>query len=392
MGAVDIGVSNALRAIRKERERERSEANQTLRMAAERFFLKRYSRLSDERAEAFESAAVLVAYACERIIFPPRLVGKAAMDDQVKRALRAVMNDATSVVANTTSIRWFRSIPVRGDPTKDKGIIPYLKSSVMMRTVEVEEGSADSAMISDYKQKRRNRCYACGNEDLTTAYLVEMGGWASCREVYDILSPNTWNIEAILSQPQTVQDAFQTFYEEYTGIPTDENDPPPVRKGAWTRQFLLGSKCHAMCQHHHIARAFLVESIYAVTKNIKDGQEDGSLSRLKVPEAVNSLGEGVEDSGGVMQFVPAMIETIANAAQAGPDSDRLSAAMMYTEPLFDDGLYEALKEEMRNPPMAAAAAAAASSEPDPSEERRQRQRTASKVGKRGMFEEEDYIE
>jgi hypothetical protein len=267
----------------------------------------------------------------------------------------------------------------------DKGILPYLKSSVMMRTIDVEEGTAMSAMVADYKSKRGNKCYACGAEDLTTAYLVEMAGWESCQEVYEILSPNTWNVEAILSHPQTVQDAFETFYEEYTGVPTDETDPPPVRNGAWTRQFLLGSKCHAMCQHHHIARSFLIESIYAVTKNIKDAQEDRTLSRLKIPEAVNSLSEGVEDTGGVMAHVPAMLETISNGAQAGPDSDRLADAMTYTEPLFDEELFDTLKEESRRPPAAAAAAAAASNA-DPSEDRRQRQRTASKAGRRGLFD------
>ena len=315
---------------------DRNSAIQTLISAADSYFEKRFSRREREQKDAFEAAAVLVAYACERIIVSKRLVGTGDIDGQVKRALRAILYDAASVVANTTSVSWFR-VNVKG------GILPYLKSSVMMRTLDVEDGSEEAAVIEAGRERYGNKCFACGREDLSTAYVVQMAGWKSSNEVYDVMAPNTWNMEKILSDPQSLQDPFRTFYEQYNGAATYSDDPTPVRQGAWTKAFILGKRCHAMCQHHHIARSFLVESLYAVTINIRTAQKDKTLVSMKVPEMVNSL--NVPDTGGVMQHVPAMLQTISSAALAGPDSERLASAPMYTTPLFDADVYKTLQEE-----------------------------------------------
>lgn len=281
--------------------------------------------------QAFQSATLLISYACERILTAKRFE-TVPLAANVKQALRHILSNAASVVANTTSMRWFRM-----DESDPSAILYWLNQAVMMQSLGKEDAEE---LISKHREKYNGRCQACGNESLKNAFVVEMSGWES--PDYDNFSPapTTWNVDGILDSPKDYEPKFTRLYNSYT------SDDPRLRPHPWAKKFVVGPTCHALCVNRHIARTFFTESMFATTGNLMSFKASAKGVKLKAPEFLTAY-TWKEDGHDLTQQLPNIMLTIRNAMLKGTNSEMIRKMERETDPLFDQDVHDALRDAMK---------------------------------------------
>lgn len=280
---------------------------------------------------AFQSATLLISYACERILTATRFK-TVPLAPNVKQALSHILSNAASVVANTTSMRWFRK-----DETDPSAILYWLNQAVMMQSIDEEDAKG---LISKHREKYDGKCQACGKENLKEAFVVEMSGWYS--PDYDNFSPapTTWNVDGLLDRPEEYEHAFRRLYNSYT------SDDPKMRPRPWAKKFVVGPTCHALCVNRHIARTFFTESMFATTGNLMSFKASTKGIKLKAPEMLTAY-TWVKDGHDLTQQLPNIMLTIRNAMLKGANSESIRRMERETDPLFDENVHEELRHAMK---------------------------------------------
>jgi len=283
-----------------------------------------------DEIRAFQSATLLISYACERILTAKRFE-TVPLAANVKQALSHILSNAASVVANTTSARWFRK-----DESDPAAILYWLNQAVMMQSLDDEDSEE---IISKHRKKYNGRCQACGKESLKEAFVVEMSGWDSPDYDKFAPAPTPWNVDGLLDRPKEYELAFTRLYNSYTG-------DPKLRPQPWAKKFVVGPTCHALCVNRHIARTFFVESMFATTGNLMSFKASAKGVKLKAPEFLTAY-TWKEDGHDLTQQLPNIMLTIRNAMLKGTNSTSIREMERETDPLFDEDVHNALRDAMK---------------------------------------------
>ena len=286
--------------------------------AASLYKEKRFSQDDSVRAGAFEAGALLVAYVCERILMLRFFDKPAPLSQNVQDALYLIFNAATRVVANTTSVNWFRS-----NPTAD-GILDWMDKGIVFRALD-PNSERTQRILTRRRSSSNNVCMACGKETLKNAFAFEMFGYSA--PDYAAFAPTGWNPRLIAEAPSEYSLPFRRLYNQYT------TKKDCLRTDPWVKTFVVGPTCFALCKQRHIARTFFVESMFAATDNLKAFRTE--FSYFHPPEEATSYTNSETDESGFAQSVPALLETIHDAERVGADSAKLAKLEPRIEPLYD---------------------------------------------------------
>jgi hypothetical protein len=242
--------------------------------------------------QTFTAAAILVAYACERILYPNS--GK-KLDFKVEKALQAIFEKSHRVYTNLTSIRWFRI-------DKRFSFERFLDNAVTMNYKEIGVFPPDT------------QCEACGQRNEREMYEVKMVGWES--EAYRKFSPTKWNREGLLNNPAQYAKSFRRFLKEYSREDIERNN------GFFRRTYRVGSTCAALCTHAMIAKSFFVEAMYECQVVKDEGASFEPPVPVFPPEQINTF-QSLPDDGSTidnrsetfLKRIPGMLAAIELASR-----------------------------------------------------------------------------
>jgi hypothetical protein len=226
---------------------------------------------------AFQAASFILAFYGTLILEQdPWNVLAADTQVQVKRVLKTLFDEISSVRSNLLSFKWFSS-----------SFLQSFDRAVLLRELSNFEKPPSGAI-----------CSACGKEDLQNAHCIELvvSDFYSAglnRDALSVFVPGSWNAERLIEHPAEHGRAFRAFEKMYTSLST--RTPRKSR-------YVLGTTCHKLCVHRWTARTAVLEAIWDVSAlNVQDRSMEAftsddrwltSLSeRLQTVHTVASYGD-----------------------------------------------------------------------------------------------------